>query len=116
MPQILEIGKSVPAAEISDWNDVSRLDVRLLARTAEDHRQEPLGNADRHAFLRGPRNRTTGVRTSSSLHDGSFFDDLAKPYIFLPVAVVLLAMWLTGADMFLLPYLVRRRKERTTSA
>ena len=44
-----------------------------------------------------------------SLHDGSFFHDRVKLWIFLPVALLLLGLWVTGVYLFVLPYLARRR-------
>jgi hypothetical protein len=45
-----------------------------------------------------------------SLHDGSWFGDAAKLYVFLPVAVVVLVLWATGVYLFVLPYSVRWRR------
>jgi membrane protein YdbS with pleckstrin-like domain len=49
-----------------------------------------------------------------SLHDGSWFHDRAKMWIFLPAAVIVLILWLTGMYLFVLPYSVRfsRWRER----
>jgi hypothetical protein len=48
-----------------------------------------------------------------SLHDGSWFHDRAKLWVFLPVAVVVLGLWGTGIYLFFLPYAVRRSRRAT---
>lgn len=52
------------------------------------------------------------------IHDGSFFADWVKTFIFLPVGVVLLFLWLTGIWMFFEPYVKRyqRKKRRAAKA
>jgi uncharacterized iron-regulated membrane protein len=61
----------------------------------------------------------TMVRRSDlieSLHDGSWFHDRAKLWIFFPVALALLGLWATGVYLWLLPALTRRRRrERSHS-
>ncbi len=48
-----------------------------------------------------------------SIHDGSFFHDRAKLWVFLPAGLILIGLWVTGVYLWLLPHLVkRRRKER----
>ncbi len=51
-----------------------------------------------------------------SIHDGSWFHDLVKHWLFLPAAVVLLLLWLTGMFMFFHPIVVRRRRRRREAA
>jgi hypothetical protein len=47
-----------------------------------------------------------------SIHDGSFFGDYAKLWLFLPSALVLIGLWVTGMVLFLRPRLVNARKRR----
>lgn len=47
-----------------------------------------------------------------AIHDGSFFHEHAKLWLFLPVAVVVLVLWITGMYMFLLPFIVKRNKKQ----
>ncbi len=46
-----------------------------------------------------------------SIHDGSWFDDWVKLWIFLPAGIILLVLWLTGVYLFWLPIVVRRRRK-----
>ena len=45
-----------------------------------------------------------------SIHDGSFFSDAVKLYVFLPTGILLIIMWGTGIYLFLLPRLRKRKK------
>jgi hypothetical protein len=45
-----------------------------------------------------------------TLHDGSFFHERAKLWIFLPSAIVLLVLWMTGIHLFAKPLLVKLRR------
>jgi uncharacterized iron-regulated membrane protein len=45
-----------------------------------------------------------------ALHDGSWFHSSAKLYVFLPVALILLALWLTGGYLL---FITLRNKRRT---
>jgi hypothetical protein len=47
-----------------------------------------------------------------TIHDGSFFHDNIKLWIFFPTAIILLFMWLTGAYLFVVPFLARRKKRQ----
>ena len=47
-----------------------------------------------------------------SLHDGSGFHDTAKLWVFLPAAVVVLGLWVTGMYLFVFPLWVKWRRKR----
>ncbi|HBB55136.1 MAG TPA: hypothetical protein DCZ49_03000 [Hyphomonadaceae bacterium] len=46
------------------------------------------------------------------IHDGSFFADWTKLYVFLPAGGLLLIMWATGIYLLILPHWARARKKR----
>lgn len=48
-----------------------------------------------------------------SLHDGSFFHERLKLWLFFPSALLLLGLWVTGIYLFLLPHLVRRNRRKS---
>jgi hypothetical protein len=50
-----------------------------------------------------------------SLHDGSFFHDRIKLWVFLPSAVTLLGLWVTGIYLFFLPRIARLERSRKRS-
>ena len=51
-----------------------------------------------------------------TIHDGSWFHDNVKLWIFLPTAVVVLGLWITGIYLFILPYGVRWSRARTKAS
>jgi hypothetical protein len=110
LPEILDAAKSVPEAEIRSWDDISRIDMRpnrgLLKVLAKNHWEIQIDTGDGRV-LQSAYRRSDVIE---SLHDGSFFHDGVKLWVFLPIALILLAMWLTGLYMFVLPYIVKSRR------
>ena len=47
-----------------------------------------------------------------SIHDGSWFHDKVKLWIFLPTGIVLLILWISGVYMLILPYTVKWKRNR----
>lgn len=109
---VLEAVKGVPEAEVAGWDDVDRLDVRpgrgMLKVRANNRWEVQLDAAD-GTVLQVAYRRSDLIE---SLHDGSWFDDRAKLWVFLPTAFVALVLWFTGMYLWLLPHLVRRRRKR----
>lgn len=111
LPEILQVSKSVPEAEIKSWDDINRLDVRpsrgMLKVRAQNNWEIQI-DTETGAVLQSAYRRSDIIE---SIHDGSFFSDWIKSWIFLPSAIILLLLWLTGMYLFILPYLVRRRRK-----
>jgi uncharacterized iron-regulated membrane protein len=111
--EILAVLRTVPEAEVHAWSDVNRLDVRPnrgMIKVRAMNEWEVQLDASTGAVLQVAFRRSDIIE---SIHDGSFFHDAAKLWIFLPAGVILLALWLTGIYLFFLPVWVRRRKRRT---
>ncbi len=111
--RILEIAKSVPETKIDGWDDIDRLDVRPstgMLKGRGKNGWEIQIDAATGDILQVARRRSDLIE---SLHDGSFFHDKARLWLFLPSAVVLLGLWLTGIYLFLLPSLARRKRRKT---
>ena len=115
--RILEIAGSVPEAGIESWSDIDRLDVRPskgMLKIRATNRWEIQLDSKTGDVLQVAYRRSDFIE---SLHDGSFFHEMVKLGIFLPSAVILLSLWLTGIYLFVLPHLVRRkRKQAVVSA
>lgn len=111
LPQVLEIARTVPEAEISGWDDINRLDVRpsrgMLKVTAKNHWEIQI-DTETGAILQSAYRRSDIIE---SIHDGSFFHDGVKLWIFLPAGIILLVLWLTGIYLFILPLWVKRRRK-----
>ncbi len=109
---ILEAAKQVEEAEVNDWNDIARLDVRpdrgLIKIFCNNHWELQIDSAD-GSLLSSTYRRSDWIE---SLHDGSFFADWAKLYIFLPNGFILLGLWFTGVYLWWLPIGVKRKKQR----
>lgn len=115
LPQILEISKTVPEAEIKSWDDINRLDVRpsrgMLKVFAKNHWEIQI-DSETGAILQTAYRRSDIIE---SIHDGSFFHDYVKLWIFLPSGIILLILWLTGMYLFILPIWVKSRRRASKS-
>jgi len=110
--RILEIAATVPEAGIRSWEDIDRLDVRPsegMLKIRARNRWEIQLDARTGEILQVAYRRSDLIE---SLHDGTFFHDGAKLWVFLPGAVLLLGMWLTGIYLFVLPHLARRKRRQ----
>lgn len=110
--EILQRASSVPEAEITTWDDVDRLDVRPsrgMVKVRAKNRWEVQLDAKTGEVLQAEFRRSDFIE---SLHDGSFFSERAKLWVFLPTAIILLGLWITGAYLWWLPHLVKRRRKR----
>ncbi len=108
--QILEVARGEAAAEISDWSDIERLDVRPrkgVVKVRSNNHWELQIDLQTGALLQSTYRRSDIIE---SLHDGAFFGDLAKLWLFLPNGLILLALWATGLYLWILPWWVKRRK------
>jgi uncharacterized iron-regulated membrane protein len=113
LSQILEIAKTVPEAKIETWDDINRLDVRpsrgMLKVWAKNNWEIQI-DTETGAILQTAYRRSDIIE---SLHDGSFFHDSVKMWIFLPSGIILLTLWLTGMYLFILPIWVKRRRRES---
>ncbi len=109
---VLAAAMTVPEAGITGWADVDRIDVqpgRGLAKVQGKNRWEVQVDLGTGAVLHAAYRRSDLIE---QLHDGSWFHDRAKLWVFLPAGVVVLGLWLTGAYLFVLPIAVRRRRAK----
>jgi uncharacterized iron-regulated membrane protein len=104
---ILDAVRSVPQAEVRTWEDVDRLDVRPgrgIAKVVARNRWEVQVDLKTATVLQVAYRRSDLIET---LHDGSWFHERARLWVFFPAALVVLGLWLTGMYLFFLPYAVR---------
>ncbi len=109
---ILDATRSQPEAGINNWEDIERMDiqpgrgiVKVQARSGWEIQVDLKTGKVLHSAYR----RSDLIE---SLHDGSWFHDRAKLWLFLPVAVIVLGLWVTGIYLFFLPYRVRWTRAR----
>jgi uncharacterized iron-regulated membrane protein len=111
--EILAVARTVPEAEIESWADVDRLDVRPrkgIVKARAENSWEIQIDATTGAVLQVAYRRSDLIE---SIHDGSFFGEYAKLWVFLPSALVLIVLWITGMVIFFRPYIVKARKSRS---
>ena len=110
--RVLEACRTVPAAQVSSWRDVRRIDVRpdrgMLKVWAQNGWEVQIDTAT-GVVLQAAYRRSDLIE---AIHDGSWFHPWIKYGLFLPAGLTLLGLWITGWYMFLLPYRVRRRIRR----
>ncbi|MFM9995188.1 MAG: PepSY domain-containing protein [Phycisphaerales bacterium] len=114
--RILEIARTIPAAGVRDWSDIDRLDVqpgRGLVKVHPRNRVEIQIDTGTGAVLQVMHRRSDLVE---SLHDGSWFHDRAKLWVFLPTGAALLLLWFSGVYLWLLPHWARRARDKRTGA
>jgi uncharacterized iron-regulated membrane protein len=114
--QLLTVAKSVKEAEISSWKDVDRLDVRPgkgVTKIRAKNRWEIQVHNKSAEILAVNYRRSDLIE---SIHDGSWFHDDAKLWLFLPAAIILLVLSLTGLYMFLIVFPSKLRNSRRKRA
>ncbi len=114
--RILSAVKDVPEAEVEGWADIDRLDVRPgkgMLKVRCKNRWEIQLDANSGEVLQTAYRRSDLIE---SLHDGSFFHDAVKLWVFLPAAIILAILWGTGLYLFLLPYLAKWKRKRALAA
>ena len=107
---ILSAAKSVPEAEVQSWKDIDRIDIRPkdgIAKVQCKNRTEVQVDLETGEVLQSAERRSDFIE---SIHDGSWFHDRAKLWIFLPTAAVVLGLWFTGIYLFFLPLSVKWRR------
>jgi uncharacterized iron-regulated membrane protein len=110
--RILEIARTVPEADIATWDDVDRLDVRPgkgVVKVRCKNRREIQIDTGTGEILQVSVRRSDLIE---SVHDGSFFHDGAKLWIFFPAALVLTGLWGTGLYLFIRPYIAKRNRSQ----
>jgi CubicO group peptidase (beta-lactamase class C family) len=109
---ILAAAQAMPEAGVTGWGDIDRIDVRpskgILKVITTSRWEAQLALAD-GAVLQTAYRRSDLIE---HLHDGSFFGDPVKYWVFLPAGILLFGLWLTGIYLWLLPGLTRRKRAR----
>jgi uncharacterized iron-regulated membrane protein len=110
--RILEAVRTVSKAQLTRWEDIDRLDIRpskgIIKVRGNNHWEVQL-NAYTGAVLQTAYRRTD---TIESIHDGSWFFEGAKLFLFLPVALLLFVIWLTGIVMLFTTLKSKYRKKQ----
>lgn len=114
--QILTATAAVPEAAVASWDDIDRLDVRPdkgMLKVQCNNGVEVQLDASSGALLQVATRRSDLIE---GLHDGSFFHDSAKLWLFLPSGLVALLLWISGVYLWWLPHGMRRAKKQRRMA
>ncbi len=109
---ILDTLKDIPEMKVASWSDVARMDVRphrgIVKVQANNHWEAQI---DTHTgeLLQVAYRRSDIIE---AIHDGTWFAEAAKLWIFLPAACLLLVIWLTGTVLL---YTTLKSKYKKTS-
>ncbi len=112
MDDLLTKLKEQPQAEVQEWKDVDRVDVRpkdgIYKVTCKNRTEVQIDFATGDVLQVAERNSDL----IESFHDGSAWGDGVKLGVFLPAAVVLLGLWFTGLILFVHPLWVKWRRKK----
>ena len=109
--EMLTASQLHPEAQISKWSDIDRIDIRVdkgIAKIRAKSGWEVQVDTATGDVLNAAYRRSDLIET---IHDGSFFADAVKLYIFLPTGILLILMWGTGIYLFLLPRFRKKKKK-----
>jgi len=109
--QMLIAVRQHPEAGIEQWSDIDRIDLRVgrgIAKLRANSGWEVQVDTKTAEVLKVAYRRSDWIE---SIHDGSFFSDEVKLYIFLPTGILLIVMWGSGIYLFLLPRMAKRKKK-----
>ncbi len=116
---LFDVAKATPELALKDWRDLSRVDFKpgkgVVKFVAANNWEVQIDTATGDVLQ--VRYRRSDV--IEALHDGSFFADWVKLYVFFPSGVILLILWATGVYLFFLPRVkkaVKRANRRNHAA
>lgn len=112
MKQILDVARTDQNAEIDSWKKVDRLDVRPskgMVKVQSKNGYEVQIDLASMEIMQSKYRRSDWIE---QLHDGSFFGDWAKLSVFLINGIVLLALWISGAYLWYLPFLAKSKSKK----
>ena len=107
--QVLKVVKTVERAQINNWNDIERLDIRPgkgVIKIRANNRIEIQIDGKTGEVLQVAQRRSDLIE---SIHDGTFLQKNANLWLMLPVALSAIFVLVTGVILFCLPYLKRQR-------
>ena len=110
--EVLNALKQVPQVNLNTWDDIDRLDVRpgkgIIKVRGKNHWEVQL-DAQSGDVLHVAYRRTD---TIEAIHDGSWFFEGAKLWLFLPAALLLFVLWVTGLVMLYTTLKSKYRKKK----
>lgn len=112
MQSLFDVARSVEEMALTDWAELERVDFKPgkgMVKFVSTNNWEVQIDTATGEILQVAYRRSDIIE---KLHDGSFFADWVKLYIFFPSGIVLLILWGTGIYLFFLPHVKRALKKR----
>lgn len=109
---LFDHARAVPQLSITRWDQLARVDIKPdkgIAKFVSHNNWEAQIDTKSGNVLQVAYRRSDIIE---SLHDGSFFGDWVKLYIFFPSGIILLFLWGTGIYLFFLPHYKRFQKRK----
>ena len=112
MAELFSAVQALPQMKIEHWSDLSRVDFKPakgVVKFVAPNQWEAQFDVTTGELLQLAYRRSDFIE---SLHDGSYFAEWTKLYLFLPTAIILLGLWASGIYMFFYTRLKRWQKFR----
>lgn len=109
---LFAVASTVPELAVTEWSELARVDVKPgkgVVKFVSENNWEAQIDTHTGEVLQVAFRRSDIIE---ALHDGSFFADWVKLYIFFPTGIILLALWATGVYLFFLPHLKRWQRAK----
>lgn len=107
---IINIVKKLPHVNLKNWEDINRLDIRPnkgIIKVRGNNNWEVQLDSKTGEVLHIAERRSDIIE---SIHDGSFFHKNIKLWVFLPMALLLIILWITGLYLFSSSYFKKKLK------
>ena len=114
--ELYEAAAAIPELDVTSWDQFDRIDIRSdrgIAKFIAPNRWEAQIDLITLETLSLEYRRSD---LFEQIHDGSFFADWVKLFIFLPVGIILFILWATGIWLFFEPYIKRWQRAKKKAA
>jgi hypothetical protein len=107
---LLKTAQSVPEAGVHKWNDIRTIDIKPSSgvanlRTRSDYEiSVDLGTGK--VLQAAPRRTSLLIQ----IHEGSYFGESIRYGVFLPAAILLVILWITGIFLLIRPWIIRNKR------
>jgi len=102
MQDLFSAAKAIEQAEFTTWGELQRADLKPgkgIIKFVSATQWEVQVDTASAKVLKVAKRRSDIIE---SIHDGSYFADWMKLWLFLPVGIILFVLWLTGVYLFVL--------------
>ncbi|HAI97887.1 MAG: hypothetical protein CL866_00485 [Cycloclasticus sp.] len=106
--EIFDASRKVQQANIQSWEDIDRLDIRPSKGVIKVRGKNQWEIQIDHQSLKILNIAYRRSDFIESIHDGSYFHDNVKLFVFFPSAILLLILWGTGLYLFFKTYFSKR--------